>query len=79
MVGYFRDIRAHAGYLETPISMPVIEGWQRHAGVALERWERECIFAMDRAARSAHADVVKYHSDRDEALSKHKAEHRKGR
>lgn len=61
---YFNNIRSFAGVTDNPITMGVIKDWQDHTYVQLERWERECIFAMDRAFRRACADVLKYHSSR---------------
>ena len=50
--------------------MAIIEDWQRHTYVTLERWERECLFAMDRALRRSYSDVVKYHAERKPIKSK---------
>lgn len=54
-----------AGDIEKPINMADIENWQRHRAITLERWERDCMFVMDRALRHSYADVVKWHSKRD--------------
>lgn len=54
-----------SGDIEQPINMSDIENWQRHRSITLERWERDCMFIMDRALRHSYADVVKWHSKRD--------------
>lgn len=79
MVGYFTDIRSQAGYIDTPLNMSIIEGWQRHTGVVLERWERDCIFLMDRVARRSYNDVVKYHAEYDRQRAAAKADRKKGK
>lgn len=72
MVQYFNDARSFAGVIDNPMTMDVIEGWQRHTGVKLERWERDCLFAMDRALRRGYSDVLKYHAEWDAGRAKAK-------
>lgn len=64
LIGYFNAIRQLAGITDNPITMATIKDWQSHSCVELERWERDCIFAMDRAFRRACSDVIKYHAAR---------------
>ena len=64
LIQYFNSARSFAGVIDNPLTMSVIEEWQRHTYVTLERWERECIFAMDRALRRSYSDVLKYHASR---------------
>ena len=64
LIQYFSNIRSFIGDVEKPMTMGVIDDWQRHTYVNLERWERECLFAMDRALRHAYTGVVKYHAGR---------------
>lgn len=64
LIAYYNSARSFAGVIDNPLSMSVIEEWQRHTYVSLERWERECLFAMDRALRRAYSDVVRYHGER---------------
>lgn len=64
LIQYFHNVRSFAGVIDNPITMSVIKDWQDHTYVTLQRWERDCIFAMDRAFRRAYNDVVKYHSTR---------------
>lgn len=65
LVKYFWDIRSQAGIVDNIVSMSTIRDWQDHTGITLERWERDAVFEMDRAFRSAHYNVVKYHADID--------------
>lgn len=64
LISYFNNIRSFAGVVDNPLTMDIIEGWQRHTYVTLNRWERDCMFAMDRAFRHAYGNVLKYHADR---------------
>lgn len=64
--------------VDNPITMAVIKDWEEHTYVKLERWERECIFAMDRAFRRAYSDVLKYHSDRDAEKRSNKDKRKRG-
>jgi len=64
LIQYFNSARSFAGVIDNPLTMSVLEEWQRHTYVTLDRWERECLFAMDRALRRSYSDVVKYHADR---------------
>lgn len=66
MIQYFNDARSFAGVIDNPMDMSVLEGWQRHTGVVLERWERDCLFHMDRALRRSYSDVIKYHAQRSQ-------------
>lgn len=69
MVQYFNDARSFAGIIDNPMTMDTLQGWQEHTGIILERWERDCLFAMDRAFRRAYNDVVKYHAKRPQVKS----------
>lgn len=64
LVGYFNALRSLAGVIDNSLTMSIIEDWQRHTYVRLERWERECIFAMDRAFRQSYGAVLKWHAER---------------
>lgn len=64
LIQYYNSARSFAGVIDNPLTMSVIEEWQRHTYVQLDRWERECLFAMDRALRHAYSEVVKYHAGR---------------
>jgi len=64
LIQYFNSARSFAGVIDNPLTMSVLEEWQRHTYVTLDRWERECLFAMDRALRRSYSDVVKYHGER---------------
>lgn len=72
MIQYFNDARSFAGVIDNPMTMDVIDGWQRHTGVTLDRWERDCLFAMDRALRRSYSDVLKYHAEWDAGRAKAK-------
>lgn len=72
MVQYFNDVRGFTGVIDNPMTMDVVEGWQRHTGIKLYRWERNCLFAMDRALRRSYSDVLKYHADWDAGRAKAK-------
>jgi len=76
LIQYFYAIRNLTGIIDNPLTMAVIKDWQEHTYVELERWERECIFAMDRAFRRSYSDVLKYHAERD-AAKRNAAEKRK--
>lgn len=64
IIEYFNNARSFAGVIDNPLTMDIIDGWERHTYIKLERWERECLFAMDRALRRSYSDVVKYHAER---------------
>lgn len=64
LIQWFNDIRSSAGDVDKPIKMDDIEDWQRHRSITLHRWERDCIFAMDRSLRNSYANIVKWHSER---------------
>ena len=64
LIQYYNSARGFAGVIDNPLTMSVIEEWQRHTYVELERWERDCLFAMDRAFRRAYSDVLQYHAGR---------------
>lgn len=64
---YYNSIRSLMESSEKPITMAVIKDWQEHTYVLLERWERDVIFAMDRAFRRAYADVLRFHSERTQS------------
>lgn len=76
LIGAFYDIRSFAGVIDNPVTMTMIKEWQEHTDMTLKKWERNCIFAMDRAFRLAHSDVLKYHAERD-AAKRNAAEKRK--
>ena len=44
--------------------MSAIRDWQEHNGFQLMKWERTMMFEAHRAARHAHAEIVKWHSAR---------------
>lgn len=50
--------------IDNPLNMAIITDWQSHSHVRLERWERDCLFAMDRAFRRSYNDVVAFHAKR---------------
>lgn len=52
------------GDYEKPMTMDIVEGWQRHREFRLEKWEREAMFAMDRAFRRSVGEVLQYHARR---------------
>lgn len=64
LVNYFQSIRSLAGAVDNPVTMGIIRDWEAHSYVILSRWERECIFAMDRALRHSYGEVLKYHAER---------------
>lgn len=64
LVVYFNELRSMTGDYEKPITMDLIEGWQRHKYIKLEKWERESVFAMDRAFRRSVSEVLEFHSKR---------------
>lgn len=61
---WFWEVRDLCGGVDNPIRMGIIEEWQRHSGIALQRWERDALFAMDRAFRRGYSDVLKWHMKR---------------
>lgn len=65
LIQYFYAVRNLAGVIDNPLTMSVIKDWQDHSDVRFTKWERECLFAMDRAFRRAYSDVLKYHAERD--------------
>jgi len=64
LIQYYNNARSFAGVIDNPLTMSVIKDWQDHTYVSLDRWERECLFAMDRALRRSYSDVLKYHATR---------------
>lgn len=63
-IDYFYDLRGFCSEASIAIQPSLIADWQSHSGVHLHRWERDCIFGMDRAFRRSHANVVSYHASR---------------
>lgn len=61
---YFNSLRSFTGVIDNPMTMGVVKDWQEHTYVRLERWERDCMFAMDRSFRRAYGDVVSFHASR---------------
>lgn len=78
LIAYFNDIRSRVGVIDNPMTMAAIRDWQEHTGIVLDRWERDCMFAMDRALRHSYGEVVKYHHDWDAKIAEAKAKHRRG-
>lgn len=64
LIQYYNNARSFAGVIDNPLTMSVIKDWQEHTYVSLDRWERECLFAMDRALRRSYSDVLRYHASR---------------
>lgn len=64
LIRYFNELRNFCGSIDTVLTMDIIEQWQRHSYVEFAKWERDCMFGMDRALRHAYSDVVKFHSRR---------------
>lgn len=75
LISYFWDIRSRMSSPDDAVNLATIKDWQESCYITLERWERDCIFAMDSAFRRARVDVIKYHADRDAE----KAKNEKGR
>lgn len=57
-MAYYNELRSLTGDYEKPLTMDIVEGWQRHREFKLEKWEREAMFAMDRAFRRAVHSVI---------------------
>lgn len=77
LVAYFNELRSFTGDYEKPLTMDIVEGWQRHREFRLVKWEREALFAMDRAFRRSVADVIQMGNERDLARQKLKGKGKK--
>lgn len=64
LIQYFNNLRAFTGVIDNPMNMSIVLDWQKHTHINLERWERECLFAMDRAFRRSYSEVLSYHVGR---------------
>lgn len=66
LIDMYWEMRSFVGPIDSEgvITIQSIRDWQDHHGVHLERWERKCMFELDRAFRRAYIDVVKFHSGR---------------
>lgn len=64
LVSCFWELRSFINDPFDVLNMEDIERWQRHAGIKLGKWERVCMFSMDRAFRRSRADVLKFHASR---------------
>lgn len=70
LIQYFYAVRNLAGVIDNPLTMRVVRDLEDHSDVRFAKWERECLFAMDRAFRRSYSDVLKYHAERDAAKNK---------
>ena len=64
LIAYFNELREFCGSIDDVLTMDIIEQWQRHSYVRLDKWERDCMFAMDRVLRHSYSDVLKFHAKR---------------
>ncbi len=60
----FWDIRNLVGDPEKPVTFAIIDDWQRHTYNVMQKYERDFIFAMDRAFRHGRIEMLKYHAKR---------------
>lgn len=60
----FYRMRGLAGIVDNPITIDVIEQWERHTYSRYQKWERDLFLDVDRAFRQAQAKVVKFHNGR---------------
>jgi len=81
LVEWFWNIRGFCGSYENVMTPDIVRQWQDHEYITLEKWERDCIFGMDRAFRHAYSDVILWHgkrkqikntSDKDKARTRQK-------
>lgn len=67
---YFFEARRLIDGIDNVLTMDHIEQWQKHSGIVLLRWEREAVFAMDRAYRQGYRSAVEFHHKRKQKPKK---------
>lgn len=60
-IEWFWSARGFCGSSDNVLTPDILRQWSEHESISLEKWERDIVFAMDRAFRRSHGEVVSWH------------------
>lgn len=64
ILDWFWGARGFCGVVDNVLTPDILSQWERHECIKLQKWERDCIFGMDRAFRLAYNDITSWHMKR---------------